>query len=515
MPLEIIGLAFAAWVLSLACTPLIRSLAQRVGVVDKPDPQRKLHSGEISLGGGVAVLFASVTALALLFWIAPQLRVALQESAWGLASVGVGAALICVLGFVDDAITLRGRQKLVGQIIIVGVMMSMGLVVSEFKILGYPVDLGVAAIPFTALWLLAAINALNLLDGSDGLASTVGIIASIAVSIMAYLNGNPAVAAVAAALAGGLAGFLVFNFPPATIYLGDAGSMLIGLVLGVLTIQASLKGASVALAAPIALLAIPMFDSSAAVLRRTLTGRSIYTTDRGHLHHSLLSRGLSRKSTLLVVAILCTLTCAGALISVAWNNELFAVITAIVVIAAMVAGRVFGHAEMSLLMHRVLHFGGSLLAKNGADDGFIRQQQVHLQGSRNWDQLWDAISGFARDNQLYRVRLDLNLPWLHEGYNAIWERNKVPTGMDTWQLRVPLAADSRNAGRLVVVGGGAEPPYLLIGRMCRMLEELEPTIRKLCAELPGDDDSSVFSDLSPKAPAWANVPPAAEEAAAR
>ncbi len=490
-----LGLALLAWLLSLIATPLLRSLSKRFGIVDRPDPQRKLHSGEIALGGGLAVLIAAVLSLGCMMLLSPDLQKNFAKSTNELWSVGIGAVLICALGFIDDAITLRGRQKLVGQIAIVSVMIGCGLTVDKVSLLGNEITLGVAAIPFTALWMLAAINALNLLDGSDGLASTVGIIASVAVSIMAALNGNPDVSAMAAALAGALAGFLVFNFPPATIYLGDAGSMLIGLVLGVLAIQASLKSAAgVALAAPLALLAIPMFDSSAAVLRRTLTGRSIYSTDRGHLHHSLLRRGLSRKGTLLVVAVLCTLTCAGALFSVAWRNELMALIAATVVIAALVAGRVFGHAEMSLLLHRVLHFGGSLLAKNGAHDAVIRQQQVRLQGSRSWDVLWSTISEFAGKHDLYRVRLDLNLPWLHEGYNAIWERNKVPTGLDIWHLRVPLAADHRNAGRLIVVGGGSDPPYELIGKLCDMLNSLQPAIRKLCAELPGYDDSSVFDE---------------------
>src|SRR5437868_2212657 len=151
------------------------------------------------------------------------------------------------------------------------------------------------AVPVTLFLLLGAIGSLNLIDGMDGLLSTVGVLVSLAVAGMAVMGGHWLAACAAVALAGALLGFLRYNFPPATIFLGDSGSMLIGLVLGVLAIKSALKTpTTVALMAPAVLLTIPIFDTFAAILRRKLTGRSIYSTDRGHLHHCLLSRGLSR-----------------------------------------------------------------------------------------------------------------------------------------------------------------------------------------------------------------------------
>src|SRR5262249_14448388 len=204
----------------------------------------------------------------------------------------------------------------------VTIVISSGLVVERVRLFHYHLEFGLLAIPFTIFWLLGAINALNLIDGMDGLLTSVGLIISAAIAVMAAYQGHWMAACMAVALAGALLGFLVYNFPPARMFLGDSGSMLIGLVIGVLALQSSLKGpATVALTAPAAILAIPIFDTAAAILRRKLTGRSIYTTDRGHLHHCLLGRGLSTRVVLLCISSFCLLTGLGALASLAWGNE--------------------------------------------------------------------------------------------------------------------------------------------------------------------------------------------------
>src|SRR5262249_20696536 len=198
---------------------------------------------------------------------------------------------------------LRGRYKLLGQVFAVGAVLAYGVRVEAVHLFAWRIELGWFAVPFTLFWLLGAINSLNLLDGMDGLLGTVGTIVSLAIAALAAVPGHWAEAAVAATLAGALLGFLRYNWPPATIFLGDAGSMLIGLVIGVLAIRCSLKGtATVALATPMALLIIPIFDTAAAIVRRKLTGRSIYSTDRAHLHHCLLRRALPRPVVPLVVS---------------------------------------------------------------------------------------------------------------------------------------------------------------------------------------------------------------------
>ena len=198
-------------------------------------------------------------------------------------------AVIVVVGLVDDRIKLRGRLKLIGQFAAALVLVAGGLVIQRIGIFGQQIDLGLLSIPFTLFWLVGAVNAVNLLDGIDGLATMLGFILVATIAGMAALVGQTQVFVIAVVFAGSLLGFLRYNFPPATIFLGDAGSMLIGLVVGALAISGSLKGpGTVLLAAPLAVWTIPIFDSVAAILRRKLSGRSIYTTDRGHIHHRLL-----------------------------------------------------------------------------------------------------------------------------------------------------------------------------------------------------------------------------------
>jgi UDP-GlcNAc:undecaprenyl-phosphate GlcNAc-1-phosphate transferase len=286
-------------------------------------------------------------------------------------------------------------------------------------------------------------------------------------------------------MAGALLGFLPYNFPPASIYLGDAGSMLIGLVVGTLAIQSSLKGpATAVLAAPVlaapmgllGLLTIPFFDTAAAILRRKLTGRSIYTTDRGHLHHCLLRQGWGARRALVLIACLCLITAVGALVSVALKNEMVAIVSAVSVIAILVAGRLFGHAELALLLSRVAAIGSSLVRfpVQGRNDGF----KYHLQGSIDWGRLWTRLHGKRDELGLCGLCLDVNLPALHENYHANWNQfdDGTSTLEETWRAEIPLSAQGRVFGRISVSGQrDARPMWQKIAELTQISEEFAKT----------------------------------------
>ena len=300
--------------LSILLTPLARALAGRCGLTDKPDKRRKLHGHDIPVAGGIAVLLASLATIGIMLvtGLCPWSEEFNQQAGqWlGLAAASI---LISCVGIIDDWGRLRGRHKVLGQLLAIAILISTGLVVKTVRIADLEFDLGLMAIPFTGFFLLGAINSLNLLDGMDGLLSTVALIITLAFTGMAVMGERWTTACIAVTIAGALLGFLRYNFPPASIYLGDTGSMLIGLVIGSLAIKSSLKGpATVALAAPVAILAIPILDTTAAIFRRKLTGRSIYTTDRGHLHHCLLRQGFSKVAVLLFVSVFCLLAVAGS-----------------------------------------------------------------------------------------------------------------------------------------------------------------------------------------------------------
>jgi UDP-GlcNAc:undecaprenyl-phosphate GlcNAc-1-phosphate transferase len=336
------------------------------------------------------------------------------------------------------------------------------------------------------MWSSVSINSVNLLDGADGLATTVGIIACGAIAVMASLTGHFMDAAIAAAMVGALLGFLVFNFPPASIFLGDAGSMLIGLLVGILAIRSALKGpATVALGAPLAVMAIPILDSTAAVVRRRLTGRSIYAPDRAHLHHALLRKGLSARMVLLIVSLMCLGTASGALIGVFMKNESIALVTTVSVIGIVVSTKAFGFSEMVLIARRSHAFIESLVTATVPQTTRVRQQTIRLQGSRNWEELWSTLTDFADLHGLCWVELDLNAAWMHEGYHAQWRRD-VPLERDEcWSIRLPLVSMERHIGRLEVCGPVlSEPANGILALAVELIESLEPCLARLSDDLP-------------------------------
>jgi UDP-GlcNAc:undecaprenyl-phosphate GlcNAc-1-phosphate transferase len=439
---------------SLLLVPPARRLARRWGLVDRPDGRRKLHDEAMPMTGGIAVLAATVGVLAPAFLLSGPVADALAKQADGLLGLLLGAAIICAVGVADDLHRLRGRHKLLGQVVAVVVVLAFGARIETVRLFGWTFELGPLAVPFTLFWLLGAINALNLLDGMDGLLGSVGLLITLALGAMALMKGDAATAVVAAALGGALLGFLRYNFPPATIFLGDCGSMLIGLVVGVLAIQSSLKApATVALAAPTAMMTIPILDTMAAIVRRKLTGRSLYSTDRGHLHHCLLRRGLSSRSALLVVSALCLVTVAGGLASVAWNSEAVAVLAAAAVVATLVLTRLFGHAELQLVRQRVAALAASFLVAPGNGE---RQVAVRLQGSADWGELWDGLTASAARLDLRSVSLDVNAPAIQEGYHAVWSRGGEGEGDEDgaglWRAEIPLTACGQWVGRVEVTG---------------------------------------------------------------
>ncbi|WP_231603728.1 MraY family glycosyltransferase [Neorhodopirellula pilleata] len=436
-----------AFVSALLFVPVVRFLAIRINLVDQPDAERKLHSRPIALAGGVAV-FASML-VAMVFTLGYQ-------NGWSLSGISElftyrwkvllgSSCAILLLGLIDDAFTLRGRQKLLAQCLIAMVIVGSGSVMKQIGILGYDLPLGVFAIPISVLWLLIAINALNLLDGADGMATTVGMFVTGSLAIMGMINGGLSLNSIAAfALCGALAGFLVFNRPPATIFLGDAGSMMIGLIVGVLAMWCSLKGTTVVAAAPIAILILPLFDSTAAIMRRWLTGRSIYATDRGHLHH-LLNDRFGRAGTLWVVAAACSISSAAAIASIAWGYDLMTPVGALVVLAILVGTRTFGYSECRLLAGRVRHLVKSFLVRPHVCDVEKHERSLKMQGDGPWQEIWEPLIDFALKEELASVKIDVNMAWLHQSYHATWRSVRLPEKAFQNVVRIPLFA-SRGSG---------------------------------------------------------------------
>ncbi len=439
---------------TLVLAPLMGFVCRWLGIVDKPDGHRKLHARAVPLTGGPTVLISIIVSIAATTFAFPGLLSTNDGDARFLLSLSVASLLIVVVGLIDDRFGLRGRQKLFGQFLAALIMLPSGIMIRQVELFGYTIQFADVAPIVTVFWILGAINALNLIDGVDGLASTTGIILSLSVAAVTYiLGGRTDGLLISLALAGALSGFLIYNFPPARMFLGDSGSMLIGLILGCVALKCSVKQyAAVALIMPTAIWAIPIFDVAMAILRRRLTGRSIYATDRGHLHHCLARRGHTGVRLLLFVGALCSLTGAGAIAAAAFGSDLIAVVGVLTALMILIVTRSFGHAEMHLLANRVRRFGGSLLQKSVGPRPLLHDEQVRLQGKGQWEDLWQTLTKFAEEQGLDRVELMISLPVFGEEYHATWRTRSEVEHHEAWRSDIPLIVDGLRVGHIKIAG---------------------------------------------------------------
>ncbi|MBX7164725.1 MAG: undecaprenyl/decaprenyl-phosphate alpha-N-acetylglucosaminyl 1-phosphate transferase [Pirellulales bacterium] len=408
-----------AFLCALVLTPVARALAQRLGAIDQPDGKRKIHERPVPLFGGVAVYLSLVVGL----WVTTGGIFAAGDELTRLSSViVVVAGMVCLIGCIDDLWDLPARFKLLLQIAASSIVVLAGYWVDRVVVFGYPIELGYLGIPLTIAWLVGCINALNLLDGMDGLASVVGLTTAIMMALVATISGYPHVAMIALVLAGALAGFLVFNLPPASIYLGDSGSMVIGLVAGILGVQASLKTtATLSITAPAVIMSIPMLDIVLAVVRRKLSGQRFDTADRGHIHHRLLDRGLSNWQALCLIGALCLLMGTAATASTIFHSDALAWITALTLVALMFITRLFGHHELSLVKLTVAQMLAARVGRWAAahrSSGVVTRRSSLA--SEPFERVWSQLVDELRHFRVERIELRLDQPHAPSILRHIW-----------------------------------------------------------------------------------------------
>jgi len=494
---------------NLFVTSWVRELAEYRGFVDRPDGKRKSQKAPVALGGGVAILISTAVAIAIVTYIYAEFARARVDNVSSLIGLGFAAVLLCLVGVFEDLYDLRGLTKLIWQVVAACIVAGSGsdVAIDRIRVLGQEIPLYQLGVPLAVLWLLAAVNSLNLIDGMDGLATTVGLIFSITIGVMSLTTGRWLEAVIAFCLAGSLMGFLRHNWPPAKIYLGDSGSMLIGLVLGTLAIRCDLKDAtSMAVSAPVAIFAIPFIDSAAALIRRKLTGRSLYATDRGHIHHRLLTQNFSNRQVLLLIAGLCTITCVGSIAGLYFEKP-FGLLAFGLVLLILVGTRLFGHAELMLLNNRIAGFGRRFIP--GEEP---RSSTLRLQGSLEWEDVWNALVESASKFKFTKIRLNLYLPHIHEDFFATWQRRSRSHSDQRWNVQLPLVVDGTIVGVLKVTGVQdgesvapslsafaelVEPLELQLGEMLRKRELQNKALTEKENEPTDGEPSDISADDKP------------------
>ncbi|HHT74272.1 MAG TPA: undecaprenyl/decaprenyl-phosphate alpha-N-acetylglucosaminyl 1-phosphate transferase [Firmicutes bacterium] len=301
IPPELLIPSLVAFTITFALTPLVKRLAPRLGLVDEPNP-RRINKVPMPTGGGLAV-FAGFVVAALLADIPHILPTILA------------AAVVTFVGVVDDRVGLGAGQKFAGQLCAVLIYVIWGgrieFVSNPF---GEMLYLGYFSIPVTLLWVLALINLMNFIDGLDGLAVGITLIAAFTLLSLAWDLGRVEAGVLSAILVGVSAGFLPYNFNPAKLYLGDAGAMLLGFLLAVVSTEGALKGAAtIGLSVPILIFALPIVDTVCAIVRRLQQGIPFYQADQSHFHHRMLKLGLTQRQVVLLAYFLSSISACAAL----------------------------------------------------------------------------------------------------------------------------------------------------------------------------------------------------------
>lgn len=327
-------------VTTLILTPLVRKLAFTVGAVDVPKDNRRMHKKPIATIGGLAIFIGFLVSVILLVQIDQKLQ-----------GILLGAVIIVVLGVLDDIMDLPAKLKFVVQFVAAGVAVAHGCVIETlsnpniFSDAAY-INLGWVGIPLTLLWIVALTNAVNFIDGLDGLAAGVSAISAGTMLVIALIYSESSVALVIAALLGACLGFLPFNFNPAKIFMGDTGSTFLGYILATMSIQGMFKYyAIVSYIIPFLLLGVPIFDICFAFLRRIAKGKSPMVADRSHMHHKLIDMGFSQKQAVAILYVLSGLLGLSAVVLASSSGIRAMILIAAIVVVAAVALKVIFNSK--------------------------------------------------------------------------------------------------------------------------------------------------------------------------
>jgi len=461
-------LLLTSFALSFLLTPLVRNLARRWGWVDQPG-DRKIHSDPIPRVGGIAIAIAYAAAFGFLFLL-PLQGGGMARTGLPIAARLLPAALVSfATGLFDDLTGLKPWQKLAGQAAAAVLACSAGVQIHSLG--GYSIAGAWWHIPLTVFWLIGCMNAVNLIDGMDGLASGIGLFAALTTLLAALLGSDMRLAVATAPLAGALLGFLRYNFNPASIFLGDCGSLLIGFLLGCYGVLWSQKAATVlAMTAPLMALAIPLLDTALAIARRFLNGKPIFAADSGHIHHRLLARGLTPRRAVILLYMVCGVGATLSLLLSVPGNHFTGLIIVLFCAAAWIGIQHLGYVEFSAAGRLILPntFRSVLSAQIS-----VRQLEELLKAARTLDDCWEALADASRT-------LGFNNAQLRCCGQLYRTRPNGPEREDCWNLRIPLGDDA--AAQFSVPFEGRLQPMAISAFAKALRNGLAPRLRAFSCE---------------------------------
>jgi len=475
----IIGLT--TLVASLVLTPCAMQLAHAAGWVDRPG-LRKIHGKPVAYLGGAAMFGALCVGLIALMLVTRHPTDSLSHLDPRMLSLLGGATLLFVVGLVDDIRNVRPRIKLLAQIIAATAVCASGITINHITITdSFAIEFGQLSFLVTVFWIVGVTNAVNLIDGMDGLAAGLSAVACAAIGWIAYQAGLYTAAILMVALLGSVLGYLPYNLNPAKIFMGDSGSLVLGFLLASTSVLCAAKTATfVGIGVPLVALGIPIFDTLFAMVRRTLEGRSLFSADRNHIHHRLLALGFGQTR---IVGLLCAETALAVGLVLSFSSAPRFVLGAIVVTGLLIHVTLF--RSVGAIRFRDSFSGLSRIAaaKSEAKEEQMNLDDLELQfrEARSIFEWWDAVASTGA--QLGFAKLQLTLASRDgDPIKLAWSRGPEANVDGLVQMRVPVR--HRRAGQplSILVEAPAEGSLENAGRhvaqFCRMLD------RHSVADLP-------------------------------
>lgn len=336
-------------IIALVLTPAVRALANRWGFVDQTGAARKIHSVPVPRLGGIAIVVAFFGPIIAFSSLEVSFEGDIFSGKLGTIGLLLGGGCIAALGILDDIRGVKASTKLFVQIPVAIMMYLLGFQINLLaNPFGATVSLGWLAIPVTVIWIVGITNAINLIDGLDGLAAGVSLFATAVNFAIAVIHNNYPMIVFSATLAGAIVGFLFYNFNPATIFMGDSGSMFLGFTLATTSLQVNQKSSTaVALLIPVIALGLPIADTLLAFARRALAGKSPFSADRGHLHHRLLDKGFSHRQAAAFLYFCCFILALVALALTFANSAATALLLGSLLITTGVVVRRFSRTPFT------------------------------------------------------------------------------------------------------------------------------------------------------------------------
>ena len=424
--LSVLVLAVSAFLLAFLLTPLVRRIAANHGWVDYPDGKRKKHALAVPRLGGVPILLAyagSFGILELLGILSISIYILNLSAALKLLPA---AAVVFATGLLDDMFGLKPWQKLIGQTLAAALAFVGGI---HINVLAYSPVGHLPSLLITIVWLVACSNAFNLIDGLDGLASGLALLATITTLIAGIIHMDIGLVIATAPLAGALLGFLVFNFNPASIFLGDCGSLWLGFMLGCNAIIWSQKTATLfGMTAPLIALCIPLIDTVLSVARRLLRCQPIFSADHAHIHHRLLERGLTpRKVVLLLYAAGGMAACLSLIQSTTRNGSIEGLTVLLFCTVALLGIHYLGYQEFDIAFRVFWHSKLLNIIKFHVS---LNQYEKALLKARNAEECGQIILNAVHEFGFNDVTVHLAKSDIHS--------ESVETSEPFWALDVPI-----------------------------------------------------------------------------